>query len=1145
MPQMKQCLLVICMLLLGSVEAKRYFETYKGAVTGEVVNLGAVSYLLDGSKDYAKGDCEAAFLNLDAAGNSTLELADKDLNDPDSKAGSREVYVVATLKSKSGNLSYKLKCSDKSGVGIIEVHDPNELIVSSDSSIQMELTADKADRTQYAFLRGIQGNKISETIKQSDKSSYFEAYLGGLSNLKFYERKDDGSLLEVKTSNFGKILPIKELDSENEGVQSERDISSTIAVIQGDGATVSFYDLENDLKLGRVYVHTGNKAIGAGKDYTLGHCFPALRNNTLTNYYCIYESSDPKKQLPIKYFDVTAEDDNLESRDLSGVSSVIAAKPMSDGKRICLLVLDVNQNRKMICLDARKSLGKTADNEDTYFTGKSFKIKVEDQECEMDINKIDPSDFRFDDAAVFVCKSSSYLASFSLGNSIDEKDPLPLGVNSIKKIESDVTPLCASIDEIVYLTDKNTTLVLEGGFSNPGQLIRVPLGIETSSINKIHCAYESILLTLQSKKNTYLLDITRGNRRDSITRVKRIVNLGESQTHMKVATSKSAILYSIDKKGLISNLVLYQSFFGFVKISNKDQTTPSEHKMIIEISGEGGSQIKQLTVVTNILPSTEFSVKSTKIMENLKPGSEYELRNYFDIDGQVTNINVLYPEPKPRNMFWLADEVRFFNSINGTSYGSKFVIEGVFVDTEHRKYNDADGKMIDLEGDILFPSRHLGIIEIEQPIAFIAKREEGVVYVQGIYLDKDRKVQNTDAVKLFESVDSNFIRPPRLAKIDGKLSLVFYQGTKGKTTTGIAVNYKYSKEIGFQFIELDSQKKVDWNEPNSVNGYTVSSLPKQTSSLSPCAHLEVTGEDVTEKTVYDLCGITGGSSRKIGIYNLSTTYDGKTHFEVINYPENNSGSSSLTWWIITSNLFGEDGAPVNPSEFKYDSKLVRRFDGLEHHNIAKIYNLDEKAVVVADDTEDKSEILYEIYFGARGNSPYYSRRVNDLTTAINEYSLKFAVVGKTVKRIYVNHAKDFSNVADVEFRDSRLRLSKHAATVHMKRPFTLMFNNVLEVREVIVELDKFYEDDGKTDEDDDNRDPEEDPTNLQSDKPKTRLWSILAILGMIFIVGAVDLCLRRRNALADHKKEEAHDKPRVTIKPKGENGGEYASINDA
>lgn len=1140
--------LVICIMLLAAgIETKHYIQTYSGAVIGDSIHVGAVSKLLGTSRKYRIDECEAEFLDPKAAGSSELLISDKDINEPESKAGSRETHLVAKLKCTAGNLGYKLKCGEESGIGIIEAHIVNELIVSPESSIQLELNADQADKTRYTFLRGVQGNNISAAVKSEDKSEYFEAYLGGLRDLHFYEKKDDGSLLEVRTFNFDKILPIREFDTDSQGAQKERDLISTIAVVQDDGSTVSYYDLEFNQKLGRVYVHAGNKALKVAKGYTLGHCFPALRDGRLTNYYCTYEDSDAKKQLPIVYFDIASTDDQLEIREFKAVRSVLSAKPMIDG-RTCLLALNEDRQRKVLCFDARNGFDKTSDNEDSYFASHTVKVNIDGQDCLLNLDSIDPTDFRFDDAAVFECKAAKYVASFELANSYDQKDPDVSVVRSVKKLTNGTVLLCANDEEIAYL-NQNSVLTLEGGYNMPGQLITYDLGLTTPVINKIHCSASSILLSLESKKSTILVDITRGNRRDSITRVRRTIDLGQAQTHMKVATSKTAILYSTNKKGQIENVVQYQGFVGFVKISNKDQKNSGDHNMIIEVSANNGSQIKQLTVRTTVLPSTEFSVKPKKQMKDLVPGHEYQLRDYFDISGQVTKIDVLSPEAKARNVFWLVDEVRFYNSTNGTARATRFVVDGCFVDTEHKKYTDADGIKRDLEADLLKPARHLGTLELEQPLALIAKRDGDKLYVQGVYLDEDRKVQSTDSIKLSTPVDEEFVRAPRLVKVDGKPRIAFYQGSKDKSPKGVAIQYQYSKEDGFKFVSLDDQKIVAWDEDSTINGYTVEKVdPLDTTSLSSCVHFQVSGPDMGVPVEYQVCGITGGSSRRFDIYNLSITHQGKTQFEIVNYPAKTAGVDSLSWWVVSSNLFDDEaGTPVNPSDLKYNATLLKRFSGLEHHTIKGIFSLGSRAVVVAEVEEDKDQSLYEIYFGERGTLPYYRRKVNDLTTALKYYTLEFALVGATAKRVYVNHAKDFSNVADVDFRDSRLRLSKHAATAQVKMPFTVKFNDEVKVEDLVVDLDKFYEDDGKTDEDDENKDPEDDPIKPAKNIKRTRVWFILGILGLILCIGAADIFLRRRAALAEIESElDKQDRYYSAVKkPKGENGGVYASINDA
>ena len=473
MPKSSKYLLAVCLaVLLACVQASRMIETYSGAVAGEDVHVGSVAGLLGSSRTYAKGDCSAKFLDESSAGGATLDILD---SAPGTE--SRAAFLVAHLKNTTtGDFSYELKCGEESGVGMIHVSPAKSIFVSPESNIFLELTQDQAAKDQYVYIHGIEGNNVSLKLDAKDPAGYYDVTLGGLRDLKFYEKKDDGSLLEVKVATFDKVLPIRELNFRDQEVQHDANLVSTLAVLQNDGATVSFYELEPSKDLGRVYVHSGNKVITAGKDYTLDHCFPVMKDGRLTNYYCTFQIANPKLKGPVVYYDIASADDELKRREFSGVKSILAATAMADG-RSCFLAIDEKGERKILCFDSTSGVDRTKDNEKTYFSGKVIKINVNGEECLLNLNTIDPTDFRFEDSAVFDCKSGKVLASFELDNSFDVESPEPAKVKSFKFFDPKiVVPLCANEDEIITLEDRNTTLVFEGGNNKPGQMIRYPLG---------------------------------------------------------------------------------------------------------------------------------------------------------------------------------------------------------------------------------------------------------------------------------------------------------------------------------------------------------------------------------------------------------------------------------------------------------------------------------------------------------------------------------------------------------------------------------------------------------------------------------------------------------------------------------------------
>lgn len=1118
-------LLATCLaLLLSSALAGRHIEAYRGAVAGEDIHVGSVAGLLGTSRTYSKDDCSAKFVGDGQTGGASLEVLD-------SHNGERvPAFLVAHLKAATGEFTYELKCGEEQAVGEIQVAAAHSILVNPESNIYLDITEDQADRDEFVFVHGIEGNNLSLQPEEKDASGYFEVTLGGLRELKFFEKRDDGSLVEVKVATFDKVLPIKEWNFRGEEVQQEANLAATLAVVQNDGQTVSYYDLESSREHGRVYVYSGKKTMSPGKDYTLDHCFPVLKDGQVSNYYCTFQVASAKAKGPILYYDIASPDDELKQREFDGVKSILAVTPVADG-RTAFLAIDDKGERKILCFDAQNGFERTADNEKTYFAGKTIRINVNDEACNLDLNALDPSDFRFGEAAVFTCKSSKVLATFDLDNSYDSSSPEPATVRSYMTFDPKaVVPLCASDDEFITLQDKNTTLVFEGGRNNPGQSIRYPLGIESAAVGKVHCRSDSALVLLESKKKSHLLDVNRQPKKDSITRVNSLVDLSGKPSSVKTATSQTAILYGFNKKGQVQSLSQYNGFLGLIRITNKKMPAPGDHSLRFAVTD--GTHKQPFTVRTSIEAAEKFSVQKDKALEGLVPGKEYPLRDFLKIEGQVASLSVVKPE-KTRNIFWHPDEVVFVNSQNGTAKGSKFALGDNFVNLETKSYLNKDGAEKKLDATILSEARYLGDLALDRPVAIIASREGESISVQGLFVSSVGQIEGSKVVKLNQEVDSDFSHKPHLATVDGKPVVVFYKSAEDGEDKGVAVEYKYDREASsFQFVNQDNQKEVDWSASGQIGGYSIKPVKAEhTSKLSSCVQFKLSGEELPSSRLYKICGVTGGSSETVDLRNFARTADGKVRFDLLNYPGAKAGSQLVSWWEVTSNLLGQDNKPVSPAEFVYTVKLVRKFAGLKNHAIKKLFNLGDHSVTLSEHEEKGVKNLYETYFGTRGNHPYYSRQVNTVNSHISDYDLHFNVVNGVAKRIYTNFARSFTNVADLQFKDARVRLSKHLATVHVAQPFTLLFNDEFKLQDVAVKLDKHYDDDGKTDEDDEKTDPEDDPSKPFK-KRRSRLWLILGILALIIVVGAADLYLRRRSAIAEAESELDQEKPKVVKKKK-------------
>ena len=1135
---------VLAALMLAA--QARHFPTYRAAVVGDTINIGQLGDLFNTSKTYSARDCEARFQDDKIVGNSTLEIQDVDINE-DARKGSVLPKVPAYLLAKvtkAGDFSYTLKCGDEAGNGLIRVAEAGQFNVGDGAYVQ--LTFDNStvvNRTQYVAFSGVEGDNISVSIDPKSSDSYFGNYIGKIHDLKFYVRKDD-SLSEVPPSSFSKILPIREPNVYHQsGLIDNREVYGTIAVLEKDEITLSKYELQSDDKLGLVYVYVSKQTLTHDGSYVLSHCFPTLRGGKVLNYYCTYESNDTKKGGDILYYDISSTNESIEARQFSDVKSILAAKPIIRDGRTCLLAVGNDGVRRVLCLDASAGFNRTDANKDTYFSGKSVKIRHGDQDCFLKLDKIDETDFRFDDAAIFECASGEkLLASFDLGNSYDT-EPEYSNVRSYMVVPVGATPLCVSDDELAYLTDSNTTLVLRGGKNRPGQLIRIPLKIDSSSLDKIHCGQDSILMLLSSKKTSNLVDVKRALRGDSFTRVNSIVPLKYKQDTIKVSTLNSAILYVQGKKG-VSNVVQYNNFLGLLRVLNPKDTSVKKHK--VDLIFSNGKDKQKVTYETELIADSVFTVEETgKTFKDLEPDHNYKLRDYLSIRGQVSKID---SDPKVHSVYWWPDTVDFNNSHDGSAAASRFVVDGNFVDTDKKTYAKKDGDEHKLEGEVISPSRYLGNTIISgQEVAFIGKKDGKTVFVQGWFVNKQGVVQGTEPVKLDGSYGDEYFRAPRLATISKKNVIGFNRGD-GKLT-GVQYNMN-PDDNSFTFINTDEQIEGDWSDESMIGDYSIKPANKD-AGVTSCAHFKLDGGDLSHSQTYSLCNITGGSSDRVIIRNITRDpVSRKVSFDVINYPCESFGVSQVSLWRIDSNLIGNDGTPVVPADFVYNATLRRKFGGLRTHDIKEIYDFGDEAIVLSSRDEDNRAKLYESYYGSAGDSPYFQNAYSVDNFDYRWYDLKFVQFGDKIKRVFSNYDRDYNSVSDIAFQEATLHLSKHVATDHVKTPFNLRFNNQVTLKSVLLSLDKYYPDDHKTDDDDikPHPPPGPEPGPTPDHHPRrSRLWIILGILLLIILIGAADLYLRRRSAIAEAEAELNRDGPRVVKKKKGgknDQGDISSSINE-
>lgn len=1096
-------MMIAIVVMTGIVIGQSQISEYRSAVQGDSVHVGWVSGLLGTEQTFAASDCEVKFIG-DKQGepDTKLKVLDTDPNEPSPEKGAKPkvaTYLHAEVGEKIGSFSYELKCKDIRGFGVLTVHQKGALIVDDSARIHLELSPETANKTSYYMIKGVQGDNLKAEIQTQSDKDYFNEFIGKFRYFKFYKRNPEGVVERILPKNFHKILPIRELNYRKaRGLIDSKDLSIGLAVVHSDGRKVSYFNLESDADLGRIYVHIGDKIIDLKKTYELTHCFPVLKSGVLLRYYCTYESSEVGDALV--YYDLSSTNEVLDALYFTDFKSIIAAKPMADD-RTCLLVQTDASNREVICMDASKGFNKTKDNEVSYYRGSQLRLD-RNEDCSMNFSRIDPDDFRFDEAAVFDCKNGTALASFVLG----EKEVVE--TRSFLMIGKDVTPLCVNDRELAYLTDKNRSLVLQGGFNSPGQKIIHRLEAETTKISKIHCSQDSILILMDSSKKTHLLDIRRGDRNASLTRVNTFLDLPDRQTHMKVSSAHTAVLYSINKRGELTDIAEYNSFLGLIKLVNHQYTNPGSHQAVLVFSNNKTQ--KQISLQTDIVAEDVVTVEKKKILKDLTPGKEYDLREYFEIKGQVYVIEVVAPHPVSKNIYWYPDQIDFQNSKNDTASSARFLIEGRFVNTADRTVTNEDGSQVKIQGDLLNPSRYLGTLLLDQPLAIVAKQDGDKAFVQGWFIGKEGSVQNTSPIKLSCATSEGFLRDVREKRVGEKSFVVFYD----KDGKGIGLEVEFdTHEKSYRFVSPEKVEIFDWIPENQVSKYLIKEvLPESGQDLTSCAHFTLEGGEIPSKWTYPVCNVTGGNSGSISIRNISVSNDSRTTFDLFNYPSKDSGLSVITWWRVRSNLVNKEGAAVHPAQFEYTVTLIRRFEGLKHHTISDIFVIDNSTVVVSKIESGDKKGIYEVYYGSSGNRPVIKARLPDQSETANTIDIRFLKVGGKLRRIFSRYNSDLNNMADVVFKSARLKLSNHTATVQVQNPFDIRFNKQTTLKSVFLYLEKYYPDDGKTDEDDKPKPkPEPEPPGPKEETRRSRLWYIAGIIVLIVFVGGLDLYFRKRH----------------------------------
>lgn len=1112
------------------VSSKRPAPSRTGYVK-EVLNLGKVSQILGSENSFSASDCSVVIHeDTKTTGGTHLQVLD---TDPNEIFASQSVkprvppFLLASLGTKSCNISYTLTCKEEQTTGHLEVVSVGSVVTRDWSAINLEIGSETANTTSFVQLRGIEGNSISFSLdSKSTDEDYYDEFISGTRSIGFYQRKNDGELEPVNMKTFDKILPVDPPDNlGNYDLIEEKGLSSTVVVIMGQ-STAAYYSLENDPNFGRVYVHIGNKEMKPGDGYQLDTCFPAYEGTSMV-YYCAFSKSGSQTVL----LDVSATEEVLDPQVVPLSLKILAGKSISDG-RLCLLAVDNESNQVLACFEHSRF---EFLNEENMFSAKVLSIDVR-EDCELKIAEIDAAKFRFDESAIFTCKDGKQiLAAISLPSSTADNQA-KVHARSAIFFTKDQYPLCGNENELIFLENSNKTVVFKGGFEAPGQDIRIDLGID-GRVDDLYCGTNRVLFVLSGSKKSNLIAINRQTRGIDLTRIESILDLSAKQSKIVGSLGDIAFVHGQDSSGHPTDVLEYTSGSGFLKIINKEavQTKDPRKALVIARSGKLSSKI---WIQTRVFLEKQLTVEKKQPFKDLKPGKSYELRNYFDIDGQITDIQVTSPEKPPKTVYWRSDRVAFAKVTNDSASGAKFALGNKFIHTANRSIINEDGSFSYLEGDILHPSRYLGSVNVDKnEVALAGKMDAGTMFIQGWMLDKDAKVTGSGIVQLQGKFNDDYATKPRLYMKDGKTELQFFKGEHKATSIQIEITSKNAK---LSFVE-ESQKEVPWDSSTQIGNYKLHvEQPELKTRLGTCVHFSLKGPDADSGWIYPVCNVTGGSSSKVTILSFEPNERSVT-FDMINYPAPSIGINSVTWWRVSAAFLDAEGKPLHPAKFRSTVTFLRRLGGLSLHEIISLHKIGNEVVAFTSKKVGNRLTLQEVYFGEAGDHPYLISLLSREAESIKNFDFGLFKMADGYRRLFNDHEVDFSSSAQVVYEPARLVLSNHTATAHVKNPFNLLVNSQVEVKNVLIYLDDYYEDDGKTDEDDDKPKPPPipDPPVPESPNRISRLWYIAGILLLIIVVALLDLWLRKRSAAS----ENGEDRKAIVRKKKPQDDLS-SSLND-
>ena len=944
---------------------------------------------------------------------------------------------------------------------------------------------------------------------------------------------------EVALSKFKNVFILNSMArSKTSTVLSKTDIESTVLGVSSDGSTFSYFKQNDSPSTGFYYAIFKEVNVTIPEGYAFDRClsFSDREDSKLQNLYCFYIDNAKSPTKEVLYADFSNPDAaNIQLSKIDGIKRVYVGSSMVRDGRQCFLYEAYAGGKSFACVDGKKGLSRNKDNELVYYFNKQIRISALNETCFISADTIDIEDARFLDVPVFTCaKANKKIAAIVEVPPTGDKDEVSK-YSSFTVVDESLEFLCIGNDYATYYDATGGSIVskaLESSKSKPGEVLNVTLDVADGVLVQARCGKDNIFSIIESgkkKKVEIFVDVSTPQVDSASSSARLLASQYNPQAYTGLSYSygTSALIYSVAKDGSISGIMEYNRFVGLLRLFNSDVSKTGTYSSTLKLTD--GTETNLWTVQTAVINEGEdftISKEQKKPFKDLAPGHTYKLREYFDITGKVKSIE---STPKVHSIYWLPDQVLLENEKKGSAASAVFSIDNVFVNTFDKTYLEKDGNQLKkLTGEVLSPARLLGVLDLDVDLALVANWDEHSTHIQGWFINKDGVPKGTQVIET--PLVINRVRNPIAFTYQDKPVIAIFQDF----TKAYFIEYFYDKlEKSYRLHLLSNELH---NVPENFLDQTYGIVGVKTSdAISSCVQVTVADWNRTNFRDYPICNVTSGFSNGAFVSNQRKNPDGTVSFDLLSQPSPRSHSNGINRYNVTGKLFEASGEPV--STFVYKIQQIGRLEGLQGHKIRSIQNVGDGIFVISSKESNGVVGLYENYFLGGDSSLSYQKKFTDDKTLFDHYDIHYYENGRRVKRIFDNFDTQKTSITDITYQESSLKLSNHTASAHTNNTFELRFNELTTLKPIQLALDKFYPDDGKTDDDD------RKPTDDDDDDPKpndkalpSRLWMIFGVLLILLIIGILDLYLRKRpqKTELDMKLVEDNNEPTLNQTSKAE-----------